>query len=117
MEALEPTGSVPHRQACHHPSVHVREVAEDQACNRPVDDGDLSLAVPRSEHEIGVFSGAKKLREMGWVMGKIGVHLEDQVVLPLDGDAEAGEIRGAESELLRPAMEMHPLVPRIAHAL
>src|SRR3546814_19053757 len=52
------------------------------------------------------------VREVGGVVGEIGVHLEDVVVFPLDGPAEPREIRGTQDELLRAVEDVHAWVVR-----
>ena len=46
------------------------------------------------------------------VVRKVGVHLEDEVILSLKGPPKAGDIRGAESELLCPSQDVDARVRR-----
>ena len=43
--------------------------------------------------------GAKKIRQMRRVVREVGVHLEDEIVLPLESPPETGHVRGPEAEL------------------
>ena len=83
-----------------HPDVLGGPVGHDDAAERPVDDAD-AVAVPRADGQVGFPGGAGGMepQQVVGVVGEVGVHLEDVVVVLLQGPAEAGQIGRAEAEL------------------
>ncbi len=68
--------------------------------------------VTRADDQIGApFEGGQEVRQVARVVREVGVHLEDQVVVPLEGPAEAIEIGAPEAELARPVHHVDPFVP------
>jgi hypothetical protein len=47
-----------------------------------------------------VSTGAKKVSQMRRVVREVGVHLEDEVILPLESPPETGDVRRPKAELL-----------------
>src|SRR6185369_17397384 len=73
--ALEAARGVAHREPGHAPDVPVAEVAEQQALDRPVDDGD-PLQVPRPEDEIAAGDALEEARDHLRRVREVRVHLD-----------------------------------------
>jgi len=99
-KTLETAGEVGDGHAGDPSSVDVREVTEHQATDRPVDNGDAPLEVARAENEIVSLNRFQELRQMGRVVGEVGVHFEDEVVSTAESESEACDVCGTEPEFL-----------------
>src|SRR5690606_32013974 len=105
-EALVPTRRIRHWKSRHQPRVDVREVREEQAADRPVDDRDPAVQVARAEDDVAVLDGLEELRQMRRIVGEVRVHLEEVLVAALEAPAEALEVGGAEPELASPVEDV-----------
>ena len=66
--------------------------------------GPSALGVARAEHEVGALRGSGQTRHVGGIVGEVAVHLEDELRTRGERVPKAGDIRRADSFLLR-AME------------
>ena len=72
--------------------------AQDEPVQRPVDDSD-TVAVARSEDEVGVGGCGQEPGDVVGVVREIAVHLEDELVVAFEGPKESGAIGTAEAVL------------------
>ena len=98
-ETLEAAGRVTKSKAGHRTRIDVRAVGQQEPRHRPVDDRHLPVAVPRSEHQIGVANRGQKLRQVAGIVREVCVHLKDEGVVALERPLEPRQIRTAKSLL------------------
>ena len=68
------------------------------------------MHVARSDHQVGPLGSLQQARQIGRVMGEVGVHLQDQRGAAGEGAPEAGDVGGAESFLAWPVQDADVLV-------
>src|SRR6185437_3129742 len=63
-KALEPAGSVPHRETGNEPRIDVREVTEEQPADRPVDHAYPPFAISGAEDQVGTLDRPQEILKM-----------------------------------------------------
>ncbi len=69
---------------------------QDQPAERPVDDADAA-DITGTEYEVGAFRGFADAWDVARIMGKIGIHFEDELVAPFKCPFKTGDVGPAQS--------------------
>ncbi len=107
--AFEAARQIVERKPRHDPRVPVGGPGKEQPPHRPVNDRH-SAHVARSDDDVEILGKLEELRQMPWIVGEIGVHLEGQVVAVIDRPMEPGNVRGPEAQLAGPMDDVDPRV-------
>ncbi len=81
---------VPHRHARDNMGVKVPQLREKPPPERPIARVPLHN-VPGPDHEIRFCGGFDETRDLARIVGKIGVQLQDKIVVPFQGEAGKGK--------------------------
>ena len=109
-EALEAAGQVPHLHAEREAGVGAAAAADRLPQPAPVRDP-AAGHVAGPDHEVGALGRLEQPRQVGGVMGEVGVHLQHQAGAGLERPVESGDVGGAEAFLARAAQDLDLLVP------
>ena len=114
--ALEASRRVVHLEAGDHPDILRCEIAHQHTSDGPVDDVHPA-DIARADSQVAAFVGTSAVepRQVVGVVAEVGVHLEDVVVLPFQGPAEAGDVGSAQSELSLALEDEEPVGKLVGH--
>jgi hypothetical protein len=103
--AAEARGAVAHRDAQQHARVEVRELREQAAAQRPVEDAS-TRDITRADHHVGLRGDLEHVRQVARMVAVVAVHREHEVVAAVERVAEAGQVGGAQPELSGTAQQV-----------
>ena len=101
---LEAPGEVPDRDAQRRPGVGAPQAADRAPAWAPVGDP-AAIRVARAEHQVRVGGRLQQTRQVGRVVGEVGVHVGDQLRPARQRLPEPGHVRGPEAPLGRPVQD------------
>ena len=108
--ADEAGGAVVDLDAEHGADVDGGAVGHQDAPHRPVDDVD-AVAIAGADGHVGAAlrAGFQQAGEVLRIVGEVGIHLEDIVIVALQRPAESGHVGRSKAELAAPFDQVQPL--------
>ena len=106
-EALEAAGGIAERHAGDELDVAGCAEAKHEASEGPVDHTD-AIAVARAKHEVAVTRRFQEAWNVLRIVREITVHLENELVVALEGPSKTGAVGSAEAILRGPVQDVRP---------
>ena len=100
VETFEAAGWVHHGHSCKEADIDAGAIAEHKTAKWPIQYAATAF-VARTDDEVCGFGGAQEAREILGIVGEVGVGLDDEGVIALEGPLETCDIGSAKALFLR----------------